>query len=83
MGKHSKHLKVIEEMVSDLVAEEPDLSPEEAIELACTIKNERHIERGYSPTQWFLGSQENPADRLLEGNTGSISAILSGPEVFK
>ncbi len=40
MGKHSVHLKLIENMALDFMAEDDDLSLEEAIDLACTGKNE-------------------------------------------
>ena len=49
MGRHSKHLKIVEEMVRDFMIEDEDLTLEEAIDLATTVKAERHIERGYSP----------------------------------
>ena len=83
MGRHSKHLKIVEEMVKDAMIEDPELSFEEAIDQATTVKNERHIERGYSPTQWFLGDQSNPVDSLLTGEVGPISQSLSGPEDFR
>ena len=50
MGRHSIHLKIIEEMIANFMIEDPELSYEEAIDLATTVKNERHIECGYSPT---------------------------------
>ncbi len=55
MGKHSQHLKMLETMVGDLLLEDPELSMAEAIELAVVTKNERHLERGYHPSQWFMG----------------------------
>ena len=79
MGRHSKHLKILEEMVLDFLREDTEISMEEAIDKACTVKNERHIEWGYSPSQWFLGDQSNPVDSVLVGNTGSTSSSLSGP----
>ena len=73
MGRHSIHLKIIEEMIANFMIEDPELSYEEAIELATTVKNERHIERGYIPQQWFLGEQSNPVDSMLNGDVGPIS----------
>ena len=56
MGRHSKHLKILEEMTLDFLKEDDKIEMEEAAELAQTVKNSRHIERGYSPDQWFLGN---------------------------
>ena len=50
MGRHSKHLKLIGDMTVDFLTEDGELGMEEAIDHATTVKNERHIERGYSPT---------------------------------
>ena len=60
-------------MVRDFMIEDEDLTLEEAIDLATTVKAERHIERGYSPQQWFLGEQQNPVDSMLNGDVGPIS----------
>ena len=40
MGKRSKHLNIVEEMVRDAMIEDPELSMEEAIEMSCSVKCE-------------------------------------------
>ena len=69
-------------MVKDAMIEDEELTLDEAIDTACTVKGERHIERGYSPHQWFLGEQQNPVDSILHGDVGPMSQSLSGPEDF-
>ncbi len=49
MGRHSKHLMIHADMVEDFLEEDDELSFEEVIEIACRVKNERHIENRYSP----------------------------------
>ena len=74
---------MFEGMVHDAMLEDPDLTFEEAIDHATTVKNERHIERGYHPSEWFLGGQQNPVDSTLNGDVGPMSQSLSGPEDFR
>ena len=49
MGKHSRHLKVALNSVYDILSEYEDMTFDEACTRVQVAKNERGMERGFTP----------------------------------
>ena len=67
VGRHSRHLATVKEIMSTMALEHPpEMDAEELLTLSLGAKNRLHQVRGYSPNQWAFGVEKCSVGSWLE-----------------